>query len=146
MVVGNDFGTGQVFLSLLWFFLFFIWIWILITVFIDLFRSHDLSGWAKAAWALFVILLPYLGVFVYLIARGHKMAEHAQQDVQNQQAAFTAAVRQAAGPSGGGGSVADELTRLADLKQQGVISDAEFESLKAKAISGATSTSSTPTS
>ena|SRR5436190_3450064 len=141
MIVGNEFGTGQVFLSMLWFFLFFIWIWILITVFIDLFRSHDLSGWAKAAWAIFVIVLPYLGVFVYLIARGHKMAEHAQQDAQNQQAAFNAAVRQAAGTggAGGGGSVADELARLADLKQQGVIDEAEFQSLKQKAISGSAS-------
>jgi putative Ca2+/H+ antiporter (TMEM165/GDT1 family) len=139
MVVSNEFGTGQVFLSMLWFFLFFIWIWILITVFIDLFRSHDLSGWAKAAWAFFVIILPYLGVFVYLIARGHKMAEHAQQDAAAQQKAFNAAVRQAAGSGGGSGSVADELARLADLKSQGVIDDAEFESLKQKAISGSSS-------
>jgi len=138
MVVGSDFGTGQVFLSMLWFFLFFIWIWILITVFIDLFRSHDLSGWAKALWVIFVIILPYLGVFVYLIARGHKMAEHAQESAQAQQNAFNAAVRQAAG-SGGGGSTADELARLADLKKQGVIDDAEFGTLKQKAISGSTS-------
>src|SRR5262245_18697830 len=138
MVVGNDFGTGQVFLSMLWFFLFFIWIGILITVFIDLLRSQDLSGWAKALWVIFVIVLPYLGVFVYLIARGHKMAEHAQEAAQAQQSAFNAAVRQAAG-SGGGGSTADELARLADLKKQGVIDDAEFETLKQKAISGASS-------
>jgi Short C-terminal domain len=138
MPVANEFGTGQVFLSMLWFFLFFIWIWILITVFIDIFRSHDLSGWAKALWVIFVIILPYLGVFVYLIARGHKMAEHAQQAAQQQQSAFNAAVRQAAG-TGGGGSTADELARLADLKQQGVIDDAEFESLKQKAISGSSS-------
>ena len=63
------FGTGQVFWSMLWFFLFFIWIWLLIVVFSDIFRSHDLSGWAKALWTIFVIFLPYLGVFVYLIAR-----------------------------------------------------------------------------
>ena len=79
MTLAAEFGTGQVFLSMLWFFLFFIWIWILITVFADLFRSHDLSGWAKAAWVIFVIILPYLGVFVYLIARGHKMHEHAAE-------------------------------------------------------------------
>jgi flagellar biosynthesis/type III secretory pathway M-ring protein FliF/YscJ len=139
MPVANEFGTGQVFLSMLWFFLFFIWIWILITVFIDIFRSHDLSGWAKALWVIFVIILPYLGVFVYLIARGHKMAEHAQQAAQQQQSAFNAAVRQAAGTGGGGGSTADELARLADLKKQGVIDDAEFESLKQKAISGSSS-------
>ena len=68
-----EFGTGQVFWSMLWFFLFFIWIWMLFVVFGDIFRSHDLSGWAKALWSIFVIFVPYLGVFVYLIARGHKM-------------------------------------------------------------------------
>ena len=72
-----DFGTGQVFWSMLWFFLFFIWIWLLIVVFSDIFRSPDLSGWGKALWSIFVIVVPYLGVFVYLIARGHKMQEHA---------------------------------------------------------------------
>ena len=72
-----EFGTGQVFLSMLYFFLFFIWIWLLIVVFGDIFRSHDLGGFAKALWVIFVIIVPYLGVFVYLIARGHKMSEHA---------------------------------------------------------------------
>jgi uncharacterized membrane protein YgcG len=140
MVLADDFGTGEVFLSMLWFFLFFIWIWILIMVFADLFRSHDLSGWAKALWVIFVIILPYLGVFVYLIACGHKMSQHAQEDAQRQQQAFNAAVRQAAGTGGSGGgggaSTADELARLADLKAKGVIDDAEFEQLKQKAISG----------
>ena len=72
-----EFGTGQVFLSMMYFFLFFIWIWLLIVVFGDIFRSHDLGGLAKALWVIFVIVVPYLGVFVYLIARGHKMSEHA---------------------------------------------------------------------
>ena len=130
MTLAAEFGTGQVFLSMLWFFLFFIWIWILITVFADLFRSHDLSGWAKAAWVIFVIILPYLGVFVYLIARGHKMHEHAQQDAQAAQAAFDAQVRAAAG------SAADQLAKLADLKANGTIDDAEFERLKAQVLAG----------
>jgi hypothetical protein len=134
MVFADDFGTGEVFLSMLWFVLFFIWIWLLIMVFADLFRSHDLSGWAKALWVIGIILFPYLGVLVYLIARGHKMHEHAVQDAQAQDAAFKQYVQQAAGS---GGSVADELTRLADLKEKGVISDAEFEQLKAKALSSA---------
>ena len=136
MVVGSDFGTGQVFLSLLWFFMFFIWIWLLIVVFGDLFRSHDLSGWAKAAWVIGIIVLPYFGVLIYLIARGGKMHEHAVQAAQAQDAALRQYVQQAAGTSGGG-SVADELTRLADLKAKGVISDAEFEQLKAKALASA---------
>jgi hypothetical protein len=140
MVLADDFGTGEVFLSMLWFFLFFIWIWILIMVFADLFRSHDLSGWTKALWVIFVIIVPYLGVFVYLIARGHKMSQHAQEDAARQQDAFNTAVRQAAGTSGSGApSTADELSRLADLKSKGVIDDAEFEQLKQKAISGSTS-------
>ena len=72
-----EFGTGQVFWSMLYFFLFFIWFWLLIVVFSDIFRSDDLGGLAKALWVIFVIVVPYLGVFVYLIARGHKMSEHA---------------------------------------------------------------------
>lgn len=130
--VAAEFGTGQVFLSMLYFFLFFIWIWLLITVFADIFRSHDLSGWAKALWVLFVIVAPYLGVFVYLIARGHKMHEHAVQAAQAQDAAAKEYIRSAAGSAGG---AADELTRLADLKAKGVIDDAEFQRLKAKVVS-----------
>ena len=78
-MLAAQFGTGQVFWSMLWFFLFFIWIWLLITVFADIFRSHDMGGFAKFLWVIFVIFLPYLGVFVYLIARGHKMSEHAMR-------------------------------------------------------------------
>jgi hypothetical protein len=131
MLLANEFGTGQVFLSMLWFFLFFIWIWLLIVVFSDLFRSHDLNGWAKAAWVIGIIILPYLGVLLYLIVRGHKMAEHAQQAAAAQDAAAKAYIQQAAGTAP---STADELQRLADLKAQGVISDAEFETAKAKAL------------
>jgi Short C-terminal domain/Phospholipase_D-nuclease N-terminal len=131
-VVAAEFGTGQVFWSFLWFFLFFIWIWLLIVVFGDIFRSHDLSGWAKAIWCIFIIFLPYLGVFVYLIARGGKMHEHAVETAQAQDQAMRQYVRDVAGS---GGSTADELARLADLREKGVISDAEFEQLKAKAMS-----------
>jgi type VI protein secretion system component VasK len=131
MPLANEFGTGQVFLSMLWFFLFFIWIWLLIVVFSDLFRSHDLGGWAKAAWVIGIIILPYLGVLLYLIVRGHKMAEHAQQAAAAQDAAAKAYIQQAAGTTG---SAADEIQRLSDLKSQGVISDAEFEAGKAKAL------------
>jgi hypothetical protein len=130
-VIGAEFGTGQVLWSMLWFFMFFIWIWLLITVFADIFRSHDMGGFAKAIWVIFVILVPYLGVFVYLIARGHKMHEHAVQAAQAQDAANRAYIQQAAGAAP---SAADELARLADLKERGVIDDAEFQRLKAKAI------------
>jgi ABC-type multidrug transport system fused ATPase/permease subunit len=133
MVVASDFGVQSVFLSMLYFFLFFIWIWLLIVVFSDIFRSHDLGGLAKAIWVLFVIIVPYLGVLVYLIARGHKMQEHALAAAQAQDAAFKQAVQQAGGSSG---STADELARLADLKANGTITDAEFEQAKAKALAG----------
>ena len=126
-----EFGTGQVFWSMLWFFLFFIWIWLLITVFADLFRSHDLGGFAKFLWCVFIIFLPYLGVFVYLIARGHKMSEHAIEAAKANDAAARAYIQQAAGTSP---SSADELQRLADLKSQGVIDDAEFQKMKAKIV------------
>jgi ABC-type multidrug transport system fused ATPase/permease subunit len=131
MPLANEFGTGQVFLSMLWFFLFFIWIWLLIVVFSDIFRSHDMGGFAKALWVIFVIIVPYLGVLVYLIARGHKMAEHAQEAAAAQDAAARAYIQSAAGSSGG---AAEEIQRLSDLKNQGVISDAEFEAGKAKAL------------
>jgi hypothetical protein len=130
MMVAAEWGTGQVVWSMLWFFLWFIWLWILIMVLFDIFRSPDLGGWGKALWVLFVVFLPYLGVFVYLIARGHKMHEHAAQEAKAQDAAFRQYVQEAAGPS----SSADELAKLADLKAKGVIDDAEFERLKAKAL------------
>ena len=130
-MLASEFGTGQVFWSMLWFFLFFIWLWLLITVFSDIFRSHDMGGFAKAIWVIFVIFLPYLDVFVYLIARGHKMQEHAVQAAKANDDAMRAYVRDAAGTSA---SPAEELSRLNDLKNQGVIDDAEFERLKAKAI------------
>ena len=130
MVVASEWGTGQVFWSMLWFFMWFIWIWLLIIVFSDIFRSHDLSGWGKALWSIFVIVLPYLGVFVYLIARGKKMGEHAAEAAQAQDAAMRQYVQSAAGTS----SPAEELTKLADLKARGVIDDAEFERLKANAL------------
>ena len=120
------------FLTMLYFFLFVIWIWLLITVFVDIFRSHDMGGVAKALWVIFVIILPFLGVFVYLIARGGKMHERAARDAAQQQQAFDEAVRQAAGTPGS--STADQLSKLADLKSQGVITDAEFDAQKAKIL------------
>ena len=130
MMIAAEWGTGQVFWSFLWFFLFFIWIWLLIMVFGDIFRSKDLSGWAKAIWTIFVIFLPYLGVFVYLIARGHKMSEHAAQAAQAQDAAMRQYVQEVAPAP----SAADELSKLAALKANGAITDAEYEQLKAKAL------------
>jgi hypothetical protein len=136
MVFASDWHVGQVFFSMLWFFLFFIWIWLLIMVFADIFRDHTMSGFGKAAWIIFVVILPYLGVFVYLIARGGSMHERAlaqQQKADEQFKQYVQSVAPAAG-GGGGASAADELARLADLKSKGVITDAEFEQAKAKAL------------
>ncbi|MBM3674775.1 MAG: SHOCT domain-containing protein [Actinobacteria bacterium] len=131
MTLGAEWGTGEVLWTMIWFFSFFILIWLLIMVFSDIFRSHDLNGWVKAVWVIFVILLPFIGVFVYLIARGHKMSEHAMEAAKEQDAASRAYIREAVGTAA---SPADELGRLADLKAKGVIDDAEFERLKAKVV------------
>ena len=128
-----DWQVGEVFLSFLWFFMFFVFIWLLITVFADIFRDHTMSGWAKAAWVIFVIIFPFLGILVYLIARGGSMHERAAQSQAQAQQQFDSYVKSVAGSSGSGG-VADELARLADLKDKGVISDEEFAQLKAKAM------------
>ena len=134
MTLAADWGSGQVLLSMLWFFLFFVWIWLLIVVFADIFRSRDMGGWSKALWTLFVIVTPYLGVFVYLIARGHKMGENAARAAQEQDAAFRAYVRSAAGTDGNGSSPSAELDRLADLRARGVIDEPEFNRLKEKVL------------
>lgn len=108
--------------------LLFLWIWIAIGVIFDIFRSHDLSGWGKAAWLLLIVILPFVGVLIYLIARGHKMHEHAVTQTQAQDAAFRQYVRTAAA------SPADDIAKLEDLKNRGVISEDEFERAKAKAL------------
>jgi hypothetical protein len=131
-MLASDFGTGQVVWSLLWFTIFVIWVYLLIIVAMDVFRSHDLSGVAKGLWLLGLVLLPYLGVFLYLIVRGHKISEHHVADVKAADAAAQAYIRQAA--SGAGTGVAGELERLADLRANGVITDAEFEHRKAQLL------------
>jgi Short C-terminal domain len=130
-MIAAEWGTGQVFWSLLWFFLFFIWLWMLIVVFGDIFRSDDLSGWGKALWSIFIIVMPYLGVFVYLIARGGKMATRAAVDAKAQDDAFRQYVRQTTATST---STADELERLAKLRDQGILDDAEYAQAKAKLL------------
>ena len=113
-------------------FLWVIWIWILIWVFIDIFRSQDLSGWAKALWFLFVLLIPLIGVLVYLIARGGSMNERAAQQARQQNQEFRSYVQEAAADSPA--NTADQLAKLADLRDRGVISTQEFERQKAKVL------------
>jgi Short C-terminal domain len=120
----------NVFWTILEIFLWVIWIWILIWVFIDIFRSHDLPGWAKALWFLFVLFIPLVGVLVYLIVRGGSMHERALQQAQQQDQEARAYIRQAAGT----GSSADQLAKLADLRDRGVITPGEFEREKAKIL------------
>jgi membrane protein implicated in regulation of membrane protease activity len=111
-------------------FLWVIWFWILITIFIDIFRSRDLSGGAKALWFLFVLFIPLIGVLVYLIARGGKMHERAVQQAEQQEQQFRSYVQDAATSD----TTADQLAKLADLRDRGVITAAEFESQKAKLL------------
>ncbi len=131
-VMAATFGTGEVFWSMMWFFLWFIWIWLLIMVFADIFRSHDMGGWAKALWILFVVVVPYIGVLVYFIARGHKMSEHAMQDAEARDAATRQYIQSAVGQDGL--STADELTKLAALRSQGAISEDDYNRAKAKIL------------
>ena len=131
-MLANDFGTGQVFWSMLWFFFFLIWIWLLIVVFSDIFRSHDMGGWAKALWVIGIIIFPYLGILVYLIARGGSMHERAAKQAQ----AYDQAAQQYIRSVAGSGSPTEELEKLNNLKSQGVIDQAEFDKLKAQVVSG----------
>lgn len=112
------------------FFLWVIWIWLLITVFIDIFRNHESSGLAKAAWCVFVILLPFLGVFVYLIAQGQAMGERRMAEVQAAQKDTDAYIKSVAASS----DPAEQISKAKQLLESGAIDQAEFESLKAKAL------------
>jgi hypothetical protein len=122
----------DLFWAMLWFFLFFAWIWLLITIFADIFRSDDLSGWAKAFWTIFVVILPWLGVLVYLIARGGSMQERAMADAAAREKATRQYIQEVS--SGGGASAADELEKLGKLQSQGVITAEEFAAQKAKLL------------
>ena len=129
-MLASTFGSGQVLWSMLWFFMFVIWIWVLIAIFGDIFRSDDMSGGLKAFWIIFVVILPWLGILIYLIARGGGMQKRAIAHAQQQQAEFQQYVQATAAT----GSAADQIAKLADLKSQGVITDAEFEAQKAKLL------------
>ena len=131
-MLASSYPILDIFLTTLYFFLFIIWIWLLIMVFMDVFRSDDMGGWAKALWVIFIIVLPFLGVFVYLIARGGKMHERAAQQAALEKKSFDQYVQQTAGTSGG--TTADQLSKLADLKSQGVLSEDEFQAQKAKIL------------
>ncbi len=119
-----------VFWSIFELFLWIIWFWILIYVFIDIFRSHDLSGWAKALWFIFVLFIPLIGVLVYLIARGGEMHQRSVEQARQQDQAVRSYVQEVANTP----SAADQLAKLADMRDRGVITSDEFEREKAKIL------------
>jgi cytochrome c-type biogenesis protein CcmH/NrfG len=119
------------FWMMLWFFLWIIWLMLLFHVIVDVFRDRGLSGWGKAAWAIFVCVLPYFGVFAYLVVRGSGMAERSMERAQADQRTFDDYVKQTAGTSG---ATTDELTKLARLKADGTLSEEEFQQAKQKVL------------
>jgi hypothetical protein len=126
-------STSYPLLNIFWtmfeFFLWVVWFWLIVIVVMDIFRSHDLSGWGKALWTLFVLVIPLIGVLVYLIARGGSMHERAVQRASGQDQEFRDFGQQYTGPS-----TADQLAQLADLRDRGVITAAEFDSEKTKVL------------
>ncbi len=129
-MLAYDYPLLGIFWTMLIWFLWIAWFILLFRVFVDIFRSDDLSGWGKTGWFILTLVLPLLGVFVYLIARGDSMTRRDAQQAQQNEAAFRSYVQQAAGTGG----TADELTKLAQLRDQGVISQQEFEQQKTKLL------------
>jgi ABC-type multidrug transport system fused ATPase/permease subunit len=129
-MIASSYPLLDVFWTMVEVFFFFIWIMLLFYVFADIFRSHDMGGGLKTVWVIFIIILPFLGVFVYVIARGGSMHQRQAQAVQQQQAAMDAYVKDVAGSS----STADQLAKLAELKDKGTLTEAEFAAEKAKLL------------
>jgi Short C-terminal domain/Phospholipase_D-nuclease N-terminal len=130
VVLASDYPFLSVLWSMVVFFAFVIWVWLLIAVFADVFRRHDISGWGKAGWTILVIVLPYLGVFIYLIAHGSDMAKRSARQASQDQAQFDDYVRDVAGSDG----PAAEIDRAKKLLDSGAISEAEFNAIKQKAL------------
>lgn len=122
----------DIFVSIFWFMILVAWIWLLIAILGDIFRDHELSGWGKGLWVLFIIVVPWLGAIVYLIARGASMNERARAQAERNEKEFRQYVKQTAGSDTT--STADELAKLADLRDRGTISAEDFEQAKAKVL------------
>ena len=138
LAASSSYPLLNVFWTMVEFFLWILWIWILIWIFVDIFRSHDLSGWGKALWFLFVLFIPLIGVLVYLIVRGSSMQERAQQDARQRDQETRRYIQEAAASAPA--STADQLSKLADLRDRGVISAEEFEREKAKVLGSTSAT------
>ncbi|GCE02483.1 SHOCT domain-containing protein [Embleya hyalina] len=133
----DDYPLLNVFWTMMWLFLWVLWFFLLFKVITDIFRSHDLGGWGKAGWLVFTIVLPYLGVLVYLIVRGRSMGRRDRDQAKENEAAFRAYVRDAAGSEGGtnrGASPVEQLGKLADLRNNGAISEEEYQQAKQKVL------------
>ena len=130
MPIAADYPFLDVFWTMCIFFLWVLWFWLLFTVFADVFRRHDISGWGKTGWVIFTILLPFLGVFVYLIVNNDEMAKRDMERHQAAQAQFNDYVQQAAGS----GSAAGEIDKAKKLLDSGAITESEFAAIKAKAL------------
>jgi hypothetical protein len=133
MIVATSYPLLEVFWTMLIFFAFIVWVWILFTVLADLFRRHDISGFTKVLWIIFIIVLPYLGVFVYLIAEHNGMTERAIKQHEAAQSQIDQYVRSVAAKS----DPAEQITKAKSLLDSGTITQAEFESIKAKALASA---------
>lgn len=127
-----DFGTGQVLWSVLYIFLFFMWFWLVITIFADIIRAKEMSGWAKAGWTVAILLVPFVGILGYLIVNGNAMTQRSVAQAEAQENAFKSYVQDAAGT---GSSPADQLEKLAALHDSGKLDDVEYQQLKSKVLS-----------
>lgn len=127
----DDYPLLELFWTMLWLFVWVMWFFLLFKVITDVFRDHGMNGWAKAGWLILVLVLPYIGVLIYLIVRGRSMAERDREHAKEQQEAFHQYVRQAAGPSA---SPVDELHKLSALKDKGDITQEEFDRAKQKLL------------
>ena len=128
-----DVGLAELLWTTLWIFFLFMFIWVFVILISDIFRDHELSGWAKALWILLLIIFPLIGSLIYIIVRGPSMAERRAKEATEAKAQFDAYVREAA-PSSPGGGPSDDISRLAALRDSGTITEEEFQSMKARVV------------
>jgi hypothetical protein len=133
-----DVGFAELFWTVLWLFFLFMFIWVFVALVSDIFRDHELSGWGKAGWLILLVIFPLVGSLIYLIVRGGSMAERSAKQAQAAQAQFESYVRQTA--SSTGDSSVDDLTRLAELRSNGHLTDAEYDSMKQRILAGGSGT------
>ncbi|MEU5216672.1 SHOCT domain-containing protein [Streptomyces sp. NPDC020807] len=131
----DDYPLLDLFWTMLWFFLWIMWLFLLFKIITDIFRDDELSGWGKAGWLILCLVLPFIGVLIYVIARGTGMTQRETARARDAEAAFQDYIRETAGPGAGGtGSAGDELTRLVGLKERGALTEEEFQKAKAKIL------------